>query len=171
VRLLTGAQPLALPPGPGDSEVIAECIALVQSTAKELHTIPRPTAADVVGLVPYKGCPKCFGSGWQILDEMRCECTFRPPVKPIEIPAIQQLEATFTASWLNLQAHIEMGMPAGKNKLEREVEAVEQKPLRTAQERAAELAELEAALNYRDPNRGGGKHQETVTGAEPYLVQ
>jgi hypothetical protein len=172
VRLLAGAQPLALPPGRVDTEVIAECTALVKSKASELHTIPRPTTADIIPLAPYKGCPKCSGSGWLILDEMRCECTFRQHVKPIEVPASQQLEAGFTVSWLSLQVHIEMGLPAGKSKADRELEeAMITAPRKSKQEVAAEVAELEAALDYRDPKRGGGKHRETVIGAEPYLVQ
>lgn len=60
-----------------------------------------------------------------------------------------------------------MGRSAGKSKADRELDqAMITAPRKSNQEIAAEVAEMEATLDYRDPQRGGGKHRETVAGAE-----
>jgi hypothetical protein len=167
VRLIEGPQRLALPaPEIVNTELQAECRDLVVHVEKNIKRIPKPAALGV----PNKRCQQCFGSGWRADGQLPCPCTYTERIEPAVFPEPAQLEANFSRSRAKVQAAL-AGLPA-KSESDRELEvAMAATPRRTLQETAAELAKLEATLGYRDHKRGGGIYQETVTGAERFLVQ
>ncbi len=167
---IAGPTPRALPPAKAEIAEGQACKALVVRGLAQVSRVPTPAQSREIIGAPDLDCAICQGTGLKVIlsfdgnghpaDGLRCTCVFR--LLPEHSAKIQQLQRV-----LEEKAGLDR-----KDLAVREAELKsEMTPLRTKQEHAAELAELEAVLGFRDPARGGGRHREVVVGAERFLVQ
>jgi hypothetical protein len=162
---------LALPPAKP-----AETALIRQETGSHLgrimaRLIPKPASDEILG-TPDPKCPSCRGTGFKVIlgfdrngnpaDGIYCNCVFR--LLPEHAAKIRDIEQKLTDQVIDRKELAEM------HRLEAELKE-SMTPRRTKQQHKAEVAYLEAALNYHDPKHGGGRHRETVVGAERFLVQ
>ncbi|SRR5579872_4203286 len=164
----------SLPPGNRDSiQYGVRGSAVEVSSSKWLvspwgaRQMPAPTIFDRPQ-APDPHCPHCHASGWKILNELRCECTFRSrPLVEAKAPTLAELEAEYAHTGPDLSKHAWAKTPA-----EQELAVLKaMQPPMTKQQLQADVIEIEINPRYRGPRESEGVHKETPAGSVPFLVQ
>ena len=104
----------------------------------------------------------------EILNELRCECTFRSrPLVEAKAPTLAELEAEYAHTGPDLSKHAWAKTPA-----EQELAVLKaMQPPMTKQQLQADVIEIEINPRYRGPRESEGVHKETPAGSVPFLVQ